>query len=137
VVKNNDARVLARDYLADLIRDEPCDANPGFDDWYEGVSEYLRSLPVEDPMCDALAVFLSPFAVEDDDRLEGTLYYSGEASWFLDNGDRGGDYRNYLENLLNGLQWDHERWREHVECAGDRKANWGIDGPPRVPSDLL
>jgi hypothetical protein len=135
VTDHKNGRVRARDYLADLLRDEPCDDNPGFDEWYEGVSEYLRSLSADDPICVELAETLAPFAVEDDQRLEGTLYFAGESSWFLDNGQRGGDYRGYLKELLKGLRWDNDRWREHLEDVGPERAHWGEAGPPSVPSD--
>jgi hypothetical protein len=128
-----DRRADARDYLGDDLEME-AEEHPGDEEWYLGLAQWLRSLSIEDTICEQLAIVLAPF-LDDDDRIDGTMYPLGQAVWYMDSGPSGGDYRAYVVEILKRLTWDHERWVEHVAAAGDF-ASWTLQtGPPHVPSD--
>ena len=132
--ENFDPRINARDYLADHLNDVEIEHWEEQEEWGESLVDWLRELPAADPICTHLGVLLSPF-IEDDERLEGILYFAGHTSDYLDRGKRGGDFRDYLEELLKGLYWDYERWTTHIEEVGADAARWTFGGPPKVSFD--
>ena len=140
---SDDPRTEARDYLADVVYGERSsfseweDAEEGtFGDgseWGERLEEWLRALPPTDPLCELLRIVLAPFCEEDDQRLQGLLYFAGDTSDYLDYILTGGDYRQYMTGLVGALALDHARWITHLKEAGD-VAQWG-DVPPVLLSE--
>jgi hypothetical protein len=128
-----DRRAEARDYLGDDLQME-AEEHPEDEEWYLELADWLRGLSVSDVICEQLAVVLAPF-LDDDDRIDGAMYPAGQAVSYMDSGPAGGDYRAYIEQLLEGLTRDYQRWIEHVATTGDFAA-WSLEtGPPPVPSD--
>ena len=120
----------ARDYISDDLSIE-AEEHPEDEEWFDGLVLFVDSLKFDDNICVRLAVCLEPF-LEDDDRLDGTLYPAGKGFEFLEEADRSGDFRDYLEGLVEALENDHRRWLTHVAEAGV-DAQWRIDiGPPQL-----
>jgi hypothetical protein len=134
---SNDPRTEAQTWIADYLRDaEAPDWDELLDDggeWSEGLDEWLRALPPTDPLCELLGIVMAPFCVDNDDRLQGILYFAGDTSLYLDTAGVGIDYRQYLTGLAGALALDHARWITHLEEAGDA-ARWD-DAPPVLLSE--
>jgi hypothetical protein len=134
---SDDPRTEAQKWIADYLRDgESSGWDELLDDggeWSEGLDEWLRTLSPADPLCEMFGIVMAPFCVDNDDRLQGVLYFAGDAALYLDTGWVGIDYRQYLTGLVGALALDHARWITHLEEAGDA-AQWG-EGPPVLLSE--
>ena len=120
----------ARDYLADDLGLESED-HPDYEEWFEGLVGYLGQLSPDDELCVRLADCLQPF-LDDDQRLDGTLYPNGSGFHFMETESPGGDFRRYLDGLVTCLERDYQRWLIHVSRAGGR-AEWRTEtGPPEI-----
>lgn len=97
----------ARDYLTDHLNLEAED-RPGAEAWYYGLEDHLRALDRDHPICSRLAVALEPF-LNDDERIECTMYPLGDAVTFLEQQSPGGLFDAYLEGLTCAIEADHER----------------------------
>ncbi|MEO3931444.1 hypothetical protein WMO79_01335 [Micrococcaceae bacterium Sec7.4] len=120
----------ARDYLTDHLNLE-AEEHPGHEDWYYELEDHLAALGADHSICRRLAVALEPF-LNDDERIECTMYPIGEAITFLEQEPPGGPFTAYLEGLTSAIEADHGRWVKHVAAAGDAAA-WTLQsGPPRI-----
>jgi hypothetical protein len=122
----------ARDYLADDIDAESEEWGEDYESAFEDLAEFLRDMDADDPLLARLAVVVAPF-LENDDRLDGTLYPLGEGVTYEDETDPGEITPHaYLEGLVAALERDHARWTAHVADVGDDAA-WTMEfQPPEV-----
>lgn len=120
----------ARDYLTDHLNLE-AEEHPGKEDWYYELENYLAALEPDHSICRRLAVALEPF-LNDDDRIECTIYPLGDAVTFLDKQTPSGSFDAYLEGLTSAIESDHARWVSHVATAGAAAAWTTLSGPPEI-----
>jgi len=131
----------ARDYLADdfaqqaddLVAEGTCD--PAMAEGYLAFEAWLRARPADDPRLARLAQLLRPF-LDDDPRLDGTLYPDGDAIRFMDAYAPTTDpdvCSAYLDDLLAHLARDYRRWQQQIAAAGP-SATWRLgQRPPDDP----
>jgi hypothetical protein len=120
----------ARDYISDELSIE-AEEHPESEESFDGLVSFVDTLQSDDKICVRLAICIEPF-LEDDDRLDGTHYRAGVGFEYLEETDPSGDYREYLEGLVEALQIDHRRWLAHLAEAGNN-AEWRIEsGPPQL-----
>ncbi|GAA4033317.1 hypothetical protein GCM10023063_16100 [Arthrobacter methylotrophus] len=98
----------ARDYLSDHLNLE-AEEHPADEDWYYALEDHLLALEPSHPICTRLAVALEPF-LNDDERIDCTMYPQGKAVNFLDEQSPRGSFSTYLEGLTSAIEADHERW---------------------------
>ena len=123
----------ALEYLADDLGIEG-ENHEGYEQCFEQLADFTRSLKESDELAVGLAKCLDPFLI-DDDRLGGALYPQGKAFEFLEIVPPGGVgeecLREYLGLFSFALHLDFERWNAHIEEVGEEVANWQ-DSPPLI-----
>ena len=98
-----------RDYLSDFFYDEE-NPSPGAEEWFVGLSEFIKNLPPHDPTLAEAVEPVRPF-LEDDDRIDCLMYPLGAAVDFVESG-WGGDFEDYFSGFVAALNEDgpSPRW---------------------------
>jgi hypothetical protein len=127
----------ARDYVADDFEMQGEEWDGDYQAEYSALANHLRSLAVDDSVCKALADWLRPF-VDNDDRIDGTLYPDGDAMRFMVGHVPPHDPEHryiYLRMFADCAHNDWSRWQALIERDGDR-ARWTCEsGRPSVEFD--
>jgi hypothetical protein len=128
----------ARDYLEDWLRDEDVFGDESLD-WFDALAVHVANLSLSDTRVMLAAVALQPF-LDDDDRIDCTMYPDGSAIRYVEETGWGSDYDAYLTGFVDALAQDWQRWRSMVDHDGEDAA-WRLDdlGVPEEPKlvDLL
>lgn len=127
----------ARDYLADDIEALAEEWDGEYRAEYTALAEHLRSLADDDPVCENLQEWLTPFPTEDV-RVEGTLYPDGDAMRFLVRyvpPDDPGHLHVHLLMLVDCAENDYMRWLAVMNRDGDA-ALWTVARGVRRSSSI-
>jgi len=115
-------------YLSDEILSES-ELHEEEGDWFGELAEFVGHLPLSDELASRLTEYLTPF-LDDDDRLDGTMYPTGAAFEYFESAAAGGVMRDYLIGFTDALQTDYLRWTAFQAEVGPEYAEWRLNSEP-------